>query len=155
MIGLYLIFLVCIFFYLRFVREGYVTNLTNDFPIEPDKYDIEQDLESLESGERLIYIIYKAKVGDAGQATIDRDIMNLARPPEYKIVRTIAVTDETTATTLFYYFFNQPLRYDTVTVLTNNIGTTQAGNVSLITFVNTDSDFYRSIQKIIANNNVV
>ena len=155
MIGLYLIFLVCLFFYLRFVREGYATTLTNDFPIEPDKYSIEQDLASLTSGERLIYIIYKSKVGIDAQDNIDKQIMNLARPPEYKIVRTFAVTDETSATTLFYYFFNQPLRYDTVTVLTNNIGTTQAGNVSLITFVNTDSDFYRSIQKIIANNNVV
>jgi len=119
------------------------------------KATLEQDLETLESGRRLIYIIYKAKAGAEVQQKIEDEIKSLSRPSEYTLIRLFAVVDETTATALFYYFFNQPIRYDTITVLTNNIGTTQSGSVRLISFVNTDTDFYRSIQTIITNNNVV
>jgi hypothetical protein len=154
MIGLYLIFLLCILVYFRFVREGYIT-LTSTFPIDPDKAMIENDLVSLNSGERLIYIIYKSKAGEEVQSSIETQIMRLYRPREYKVVRLFSVADEKTATALFYFFYNQPIRYDTITVLTNNIGTTQSGNVKLINFVNTDSDFFRSIQSIITKNNVV
>lgn len=154
MIGLYLIFLICLLFYLIFVSEGYVS-LTRDLSIDVSKATLENDLTALGTGERLIYIIYKAKAGADVQQSIEDEIKMLPRPSEYKKIRVFAVVDETTATTLFYYFFNQPLRYDTITLLTNNIGTTQSGNVRLITFVNTDTDFYRSIKTIITNNNVV
>lgn len=154
MIGLYLIFLVCLLLYFRFVREGYVS-VTRDLSMDISKATLEQDLESLDSGKRLIYIIYKAKAGAEVQQKIEDEIKSLSRPSEYTLIRVFAVVDETTATALFYYFFNQPLRYDTITVLTNNIGTTQSGSVRLISFVNTDTDFYRSIQTIITNNNVV
>jgi|LauGreDrversion4_2_1035121.scaffolds.fasta_scaffold07559_4 hypothetical protein len=154
MIGLYLIFLICLLFYFRFVREGYVS-VTRDLSMDISKATLEQDLETLESGSRLIYIIYKAKAGAEVQQKIEDEIKSLSRPSEYKLIRLFAVVDETTATALFYYFFNQPIRYDTITVLTNNIGTTQSGSVRLISFVNTDTDFYRSIQTIITNNNVV
>ena len=154
MIGLYLIFLLCLLFYLRVVREGYVS-VTRDLSIDISKVQLEKDLESLESGGRLIYIIYKATAGAEVQQKIEDEIKSLSRPTEYKLIRVFAIVDETTETTLFYYFFNQPLRYDTITVLTNNIGTTQSGSVRLISFVNTDTDFYRSIQSIITNNNVV
>lgn len=154
MIGLYLIFLLCLLFYFRFVREGYVS-VTRDLSMDISKATLERDLENLGTGGRLIYIIYKAKAGVEIQQKIEDEIKRLSRPSEYKLIRTFAVVDETTATALFYYFFNQPLRYDTITVLTNNIGTTQSGSVRLISFVNTDTDFYRSIQTIITNNNVV
>jgi hypothetical protein len=154
MIGLYLIFLICLLFYLLFVREGYVS-VTRELSVDQSKVQLENDLEKLNNGDRLIYIIYKAKAGAEVQQNIENEIIALPRPLEYKRIRVFAVVDETTATALFYYFFNQPIRYDTITVLTNNIGTTQSGNVRLITFVNTDTDFYRSIKTIITNNNVV
>jgi len=154
MLGFYLIFLLCLLFYVRFFKEGYVS-VTRDLSVDLSKVQLEKDLESLGTGGRLIYIIYKAIAGAEVQQQIEDDIKRLARPSEYKLIRVFAVTDETTSTALFYYFFNQPIRYDTVTLLTNNIGTTQSGSVRLITYVNTDSDFYRSIQSIIANNNKV
>jgi len=128
--------------------------LTNTFPIDPNQALIDSDLESLRNTERLVYIIYKAKVNTDVQATIEKQIQKLSRPREYKLIRTFPVLDEATATTLFYYYFNQPLRYDTINVLTNNIETTQGGNVRLVSFVNTDTDFYRSIESTLASNNV-
>ena len=154
MIEWYILFLMVVLFYLRFIKEGYVS-LSRELPAGFHKAVITNDLATLPSGDRLIYVIYKSNRGQETQTTIDEEIRKLPRYSEYKLVRVFPVIDESTATAVFYDFFNQPLRYDRVTVLTNNIQTTSSGNVRLIDFVNTDSDFYRAIQSVITNNNTV
>jgi hypothetical protein len=120
--------------------------------MEPMKEFIQHDLDSL-NGKRLLYILY-ATVGTSN-TLIDKKIKELKLDSEYTIVRVFPVSNTVVATSLFSHFYQHQMVYDEITILTNNIATTKKDNTQLITFVNTDTPWYREVINIITKYNVV
>lgn len=151
MIGFFLLLLLLVLFvYLRYTREGFI-GLTDSIPMEPMKEFIQHDLDSL-NGKRLLYIVY-ATVGNSN-ALIDKKIKGLKLDSEYTIVRVFPVSNTVVATSLFSHFYQHQIVYDEITILTNNITTTKKNNTQLMTFINTDTAWYREVINIITKYNV-
>jgi hypothetical protein len=147
---LLLLFLVLCIYWMR-TQEGFI-GLTDSIPMEPMKEFIQHDLDSL-NGKRLLYILY-ATVGTSN-TLIDKKIKELKLDSEYTIVRVFPVSNTVVATSLFSHFYQHQMVYDEITILTNNIATIKKDNTQLITFVNTDTPWYREVVNIITKYNVV
>ncbi len=139
-----LLFLILCLFYLISLREGFIV-LSATTPVDSTKDFIQHDLDTL-NGKRLIYIVYTPK-GNVN-TLIEKKIKKLKLDPQYSVLRIFPVTHPLAATSLFYNFYNSPIKYDEVTVLTNNINSTKKNNTQLREFINTDTPFYIDLMNI-------
>lgn len=135
--------------YLITLREGFI-ELSDTTPVDSTKEFIQADLNSL-NGKRLLYIIYTPK-GNVN-AIIEKKIKELTLDPQYSILRIFPVKNTVLTTALFSYFYHAQIDYNEVTLLTNNVNSTQKNNTQLMTFINTDTPFYVDLMNIMVTYN--
>lgn len=140
----WILFLILCLIYLISLREGFIL-LTDTTPVDSTKAFIQHDLDTL-NGKRLIYIVYTPK-GNVNKI-IEKKIKKLKLDPQYSLLRIFPVITPLSATSLFANFYNAQINYDEVTVLTNNVNSTQKNNTQLRAFINTDTPFYVDLMNI-------
>ena len=126
------------------LREGFI-ELTDITPVDSTKDFIQNDLNTL-NGKRLLYIVYTPK-GNVN-TVIEKNIKRLTLDPQYAKLRIFPVKNTVKATALFSNFYYAQIKYDEVTVLTNNINSTKKDNTQLMDFINTDTPFYVDLMDI-------
>jgi hypothetical protein len=148
MIEWVILFLMILLWYLS-IREGFI-EITDNTPVDSTKAFIQKDLDSL-NGKRLIYIVYTPQANV--NTIIETKIKQLRLEPQYSILRIFPVKNTVFATSLFSHFYHAQIDYNEVTVLTNNVNSTQKNNTQLMTFINTDTPFYVDLMNIMVTYN--
>ena len=148
---LWLLFLIGVLIYLLRSREGFIS-IDDSTPVELMQGFIQEDIDSLKSSERLIYVIYKSVDAKKDKA-IDDDIKKVKVYKEYKVRTVFPVTNTVLATSVFSKFFIPQIDYDQTTILTDNPKTTKKDNTQLMRFANIDTPMYEEITHIITTNN--
>lgn len=148
---LWLLFLIGVLIYLLRSREGFIS-IDDSTPVELMQGFIQEDIDSLKSSERLIYVIYKSVDAKKDKA-IDDAIKKVKVYKEYKVRTVFPVTNTVLATAVFSKFFIPQIDYDQTTILTDNPKTTKKDNTQLMRFANIDTPMYEEITHIITTNN--
>ena len=148
---LWFLFLIGVLIYLLRSREGFIS-IDDSTPVELMQGFIQEDIDSLKSSERLIYVIYKSVDAKKDKA-IDDAIKKVKVYKEYKVRTVFPVTNTVLATSVFSKFFIPQIDYDQTTILTDNPKTTKKDNTQLMRFANIDTPMYEEITHIITTNN--
>lgn len=149
-----LLFLIGVLIYFLRQREGFI-GVTDNTPVVALQEYIQNDLDSLDGTNRLIYIIYMSKGNEKTNKIIDDKIKKVQLYDEYVLVRVFPVLNTVYATSVFSKFYIAQMNYDGITLLTNNTSNTKRGNDQLTKFINVDTVFYNSIVSIINTNNKI
>jgi len=149
---LWLLFLIGVLIYLLRQREGFIS-ITDSIPVELMQGFIQEEIDSLNASERLIYVIYKSTGNTNTDTAIDDAIKKVKVYKEYKIRTVFPITNTVLATAIFSKFYIPQINYDQITILTNNPKTTKKDNTQLMTFANIDTPMYEEIVHIITTNN--
>jgi hypothetical protein len=149
-----LLFLIGVLIYFLRQREGFI-GVTDNTPVVALQEYIQNDLDSLDGTDRLIYIIYMSKGNEKTNKIIDDKIKKVQLYDEYVLVRVFPVLNTVYATSVFSKFYIAQMNYDGITLLTNNTSNTKRGNDQLTKFINVDTVFYNSIVSIINTNNKI
>ena len=155
MIGWFILFLIFIVIYLTRVQEGFI-GITDITPVDAMQTYIQNDLDTTRKAKkRLVYVIYKQQADNDITTKINKTIMGLPRNKDiYPILRVFTVKNTNKSTCLFSTFYNRPLDYSEVIVLTNNLKSTVKDNTQLFTYVNTDDRiFYEKMIQTIQSKN--
>lgn len=149
-----LLFLIGVLIYFLRQREGFI-GVTDNTPVVALQEYIQQDLDSLEGTDRLIYVIYKSNGDEKTNKIIDDKIKKIKLYDEYVLLRVFPVMNTVYATSVFSKFYISQLDYEGITLLTNNLSNTKRKNDQLTKFINVDTTFYNSIVSIITTNNKI